>query len=192
MFSSQNTLHTTFTKYLFAFILATVAAKCTNMVHIEESDVAPYKRSSSIMLQSLAWKNRILNYNLGYEIYRLDFTNKELMLHASNLNKGVMIWRVCEKGTDYPEYGTINPKIVRGYTIQFRDQYNLDRFLSWNHFQTYGTSRRHIQETEQKKETAIEEKWRTDNPCLALLNDIIRLLVTAGSVIAIGLSIFGC
>ena len=43
---------------------------------------------------------------VGQEIFEpLDFNKYELMVHSSNSYQGALIYRVCEKNTDYKRYG---------------------------------------------------------------------------------------
>ena len=159
-------------KNIFIFgIIATnlwlnVLSECTDNIYLEQSEITNYhKRRSTTTFPALDWRNKIISNGLGLAVNQpVDFEKYELMLHASNSYKGVMIWRVCEKNTDYHAYGTINTQQLRGYTIKFHDMYKIDRYLSFYQFQTYGTSKKFIQKTEENAEKEKLELYKKNHP----------------------------
>lgn len=169
--------------FLFGLILFTavkdIYAECTNQIFLEQSEVTNYyRRRSRTTIPSLDFRNSMISKGLGKsQDQPLDFDRYELMLHASNTDKGLMIWRVCESGTDYQTYGPILQKPIRGFVIEFSDMYSVDRYLSYYNFQTYATSRQFIQKTEQERISSLEREYAVNHPIKNIIWKIAKTIM---------------
>ena len=161
---------------------AGIYSECTDMIFMEISELTTYhKRSGSTSLPSLDWKNRIVNSNLGTEIYDpLDFNKYELMTHASNSYEGVLVYRVCEKNTDYTKYGSIVTIHKQGYLIKYHSMTNLDIYLNRYHFKTYGTPYHIISKAKTEERKLAEELYAKKYPLHDLLWKFISNIIIIG------------
>ena len=168
---------------LLLSMTAGVHSECTDMIFMEISELTTYhKRSGSTSFPSLDWKNRIVNMNLGTEIYDpLDFSKYELMTHASNSYEGVLVYRVCEKNTDYTKYGSIVTIPKQGYLIKSYSITTLDIYLNRYHFKTYGTPYHIISKAKTEERKLVEERYAKKFPICDLLWKFIYNIFIMGS-----------
>ena len=161
---------------------AGIYSECTDMIFMEISELTTYhKRSGSTSLPSLDWKNRIVNSNLGTEIYDpLDFNKYELMTHASNSYEGVLVYRVCEKNTDYTKYGSIVTIPKQGYLIKYHSMTNLDIYLNRYHFKTYGTPYHIISKAKTDERKLAEELYAKKYPIHDLFWKLVSNIIIIG------------
>jgi len=174
----------TFTKMLLLLSMtASIYSECTDMIFMEISELTTYhKRSGSTSLPSLDWKNRIVNVNQGTEIYEpLDFNKYELMTHASNSYEGVLVYRVCEKNTDYAKYGSIVTIPKQGYLIKYHSMTALDIYFNRYHFKTYGTPYHIISKARAEERKLAEERYAKKFPIYDLFWKFVSNIFIMGS-----------
>ena len=118
------------------------ADECSQEFFIPDSTLIHHrKRYSSSSLPGNAMKKELLKHGICHEIYQpVDFSQSELMLHASSSRTGVQVYRVCPLDGAYPKYGYILRQASPGFRIKCPDMMNLDYTLNYNQFETYGTS----------------------------------------------------
>ena len=153
--------------------------ECENMIFMEEGEMTNYhKRSSSISFPSLNWKNHLIWNNIGEEIFEpLDFNNYELMVHSSNSYKGVIIYRVCKKNTDYNKYGAIMTLPKNGYTIKYNSMLELDAYLYKYHFTNYGTPRTDCYQYNREIQTQKDINTAKKYPVYTLITKYIEVFI---------------
>jgi len=171
-----------------------IYSECADMIFMESNELTTYhKRSGVTSFPSLDWTNRIVNMKLGTEIYEpLDFSKYELMTHASNSYAGVLVYRVCEKNTDYTKYGRIVKIYKQGYLIKSHSITTLDIYLNRYHFKTYGTPYHIISKAKTEERKLVEERYAKKFPICDLLWKFIYnifIIVSRSMVIWFGYSI---
>jgi hypothetical protein len=183
----------TFTTILLTLSMAIgIQSECTDMIFMESRELTTYhKRSGTTSFPSLDWTNRIANVNLGTEIYDpLDFSKYELMTHASNSGAGVLVYRVCEKNTDYTKYGRIVTFLKQGYLIKSHSITALDIYLNRYHFKTYGTPYHIIAKAKAEERKLAEERYAKKFPmCDLFWKYISNIFIKGFRIMVIG---FGC
>ena len=183
LFNNKIKIMTFTTMLLLLSMTASIHSECTDMIFMESSELTTYhKRSGTTSFPSLDWKNRIVNVNLGTEIYEpLDFNKYELMTHASNSYAGVLVYRVCEKNTDYTKYGSIVTIPKQGYLIKSYSITTLDIYLNRYHFKTYGTPYHIISKAKTEERKLEEERYAKKFPICDLLWKFIYNIFIMGS-----------
>jgi hypothetical protein len=188
-----------FSRVLSLFVVV-VASKinysygeCTNMLFLEESSITTYhKKSSSISLPSLDFKNKLVWNGVGQEIFEpLDFNKYELMVHSSNSYQGALIYRVCEKNTDYKRYGSVMSIPKDGYLIKFNSILQIDSLLHSWHFLNYGTPKEDCREYNREIKKRRDELYVKRNPISTMIGFIVRNMMGVGTLMWFGYVIVG-
>ena len=149
---------------IIALSLNTCFAKeeCPNMIYIGNNQHITHRKRYST--RSFPGKD-IFNYlnNAGVaekQFDPLDFNEYELMEHALYQRNGILIYRVCPKGTDYHKYGPILAQPMNGYLMKVPSMKNFNRVLITKYFDLNGVNiKREIEEMNKENEIRKQTEW---------------------------------
>ena len=153
MFSKMILLTTLF--HIGAYV---AADECSLEFFIPDSTLIHHrKRHSSSSLPGSEMKKQLLKHGICHEIYQpVDFSQSELMLHASSSQTGVHVYRVCPLQGNYPKYGYLLREAPAGFHIKCPNMMDLDFTLNYNYFETYGTS---LEQLRNFRNQLNEKEW---------------------------------
>ena len=160
--------------------------ECTNMLFLEENTITSYQKrgSSSNSLPSFDFKNKLIWNGVGYEVFEpIDFNKYELMVHSSNSYRGTLIYRVCEKNTDYMKYGSVMNIPKDGYLIKFNSMIQVDSLLHSWYFTNYGTSKEACRIYNRDIKNLREELYAKKNPIKSMIWYMFRTMMGVCSLI---------
>lgn len=143
--------------------------KCLPELFLREThNYNPNRNENRNRFPAESWKFRMVNSGEGQEIYTaLDSKEHVLMLHATGNRIGLEIYRVCEKGFAYPNYGKVVDSTFEGYRVKVKNIFRMDVYLYEQGFNLYSTPRSQINTYYKNKKERNERKFKMDNPKLA-------------------------
>lgn len=176
-------MFTQFTILTICCLFPLVKGNCLNQVFfLENSAYQPQKGEYRIRNPGYYWKQNIIDYGYGQEIFdKLDETKYEYMFHAYHSSFGLEVYRICEKNSEFTRYGKAEHHLGRGYLLQIPDIMSLDGYLYRNRFTIKRTPVYKIKKYLEDKKKAKQEKYEREHPYMSKLthavNEVLNLIM---------------
>lgn len=172
-------------------------SQCSNSLFFEHNFMNGYKGAHVKKIPSLVWKNSLVSNKILTNNYEtIDFNTKELMLHAHK-NDGTLIYRICDKNTNYKKYGSIINEPLRGYVADFKNMITVDEYLYRNKFILYSdTTIGNIIKFQNEKKETNKKLYRKNNPITSfiiydIIENLFKLLIICLTSIIVYLLLIG-
>ena len=160
-------------------ILPVGKCDCTNkLFFLENPSYQPQKGEIRIRNPGYYWKQKVINYGYGKEIYeKLDESKYDYMFHSYHSGFGLEVYRICHKNSEFTKYGKVETHLDRGYLLETPDIMKVDSYLFRNKFNIKRKTYLEMENYIRKQKEERDKQYAEEHPYMAALNTIVTNVI---------------